>query len=294
MSIRDILPSMRFTTLVGSIALCALLIYGAYVLTHPSNTPSTIAVGSDTTSTTDWAKTLEEIQAQNPLNQAPEAPSADKVNALTRAATSDNLTDTVARTLFINLSAAKAEGLGNDIPTQDALIADAIAKINAEAPVPSYTTVDLTAGPNTPEATKAYGNTFMQVVSRHPKASYDAVLYTIGTSTANNNPQKLSVLNTIGADYTALAQELLRIKVPSTLAPLHVQIVNDIAQIAQTIPDIKSLYSDPLRSLAGLQRFEALNQETLRLFINIAQNFNQNGILFSKDEPGATWSSLVP
>jgi hypothetical protein len=294
MRIKDILPSIRFTTVVGSISLAVLLVWGAYVLTHTTPKPeSTVAVGGVTTSS-DWKQALTDIQAQNPLNKAPQAPSQDKVDAFLQAATSDNLTDTVARTILVNLSTAKAQGLGNDIPTQKSIVADATAKINQEHVGSTFEASDLTQSDNSKTSLKTYGNAFMAAVRAHPQANYGNTLYIVATSTATANPKRLKELEPISRDYAALAEDLANIHVPVTLLPLHLKVVNDLARISETLPDMEKFYTDPLRALGGLKVFDALNLETQRLLINIAQEFRQNGILFNADEPGAAWSTLVP
>jgi hypothetical protein len=63
--------------------------------------------------------------------------------------------------------------------------------------------------------------------------------------------------------------------------------------MAGTYADLQAIFADPLRGLAGFQLYQALNDETSRLFINIAQEFNQNGILFNKDEAGYAWPMLL-
>jgi hypothetical protein len=295
MGIRDILPSSRFTTVVGSIALAALLVWGAYTLTHlPAPQPQTLSVDTQLVQDTDWKTALEDIQSQNPSNKAPQPPSPDKVNTLLSAATSDNLTDTVARTLFINLSNAKAQGLGDDIPTQDELIAQAASQIRQKPAAKVYTNVDIALADNTQGAMKAYGNAFMSAVEAHPNASYVATVYAIGTTTDNGDPSRLKSLASIGQDYGALAKDISKVAVPSSLLPIHLQILNNMERMAELYPDMQKIYTDPLRALASFQLYDALTQETLRLFINVAQQFSQDGILFSKDDPGHAWSALVP
>ena len=296
MRIQDLLPSTQFALTLGSILASGGVIVAAYFLTHPQpSAPESLAVDSTAVQqNTDWKSQLDAIQAQSPANRAPQAPSADKVDALLSAATSDNLTDTVARTLLVNLSNAKAQGLGDDIPTQDQLISQAAAQISQKPAKIVYTNANLTLAANTPAALSTYGNAFMAAIEAHPKASHDAVVYAVATATDNGDPKRLAPLTAIGADYSALAKDLVGVPVPSTLAPLHLKVVNDLERVAETMPDLKVLYDDPLRALASLQFFEALNQEMLRLFINIAQEFSQNGILFNKDDPGQAWSALVP
>jgi len=296
MRLTEILPSIRFTTIVGSIALAALLVWGAYTLTHPAAAPASSLAADSSLQTTDadWKAQLDAIQAQNPNNKAPQAPDSGTVSTLLSAATSDNLTDTVARTLLVNLSAAKAQGLGDDIPTQDQLISQAASQISARAQKVVYVNADLSLSANSKDAQTAYGNAFMKAVSIHPTASYAQAIYALGTSTDNGDPKRLTSLSSIGAEYAGLARDLSDVAVPPTLAPIHLKIVNNFERMAEMFPDMGKIYSDPLRGLAAFQLYDALNQETLRLFINIAQEFSQNGILFSKDDPGAAWSTLVP
>lgn len=295
MSVSDYLPSARFTTIVGSIALAGILVWGAYTITHaPVPTSSELASTQTNGTSSDWKKSLEDIQAQNSEARLPSPPNQESVNRLLGAATNENLTDTVGRTLLINLTTAKAQGLGSDIPTQDTLVADAASKITQDVRVSTYTQEDLSLTSNSQASFKAYGNAFMAAAARHPKVNYDVTLYIIGTSTGNNKPALLNQLKVIGAEYAALAKDLSNIEVPSTLAPLHLKVVNNFDQMAKTYPEMQALFSDPLRALGGLQLYDALTQETLGLFINIAQGLNQNGILFTKDEPGFGWSLLMP
>lgn len=291
---KNILPSGRFVTIVGSIALAALLVWGAYVLTHPSAQPAEVASTAPTNPSGDWRAALEQIQAENPLAKAPQGPNADTVNKFLNAAQSDNLTDTVARTLFINLSQAKAQGLGNDTPTQDELVAQALARVKVQPAKKVYTNADITLSSNSGAALKAYGNAFMAAVGGHSKASYNSVIYIVGTSTDNGDPSKLAALKPIAADYAGLARDLAQVAVPPAMAPLHLQILNNFERMSELLGDVGNLYNDSLRGLASFELYDALTQETLRLFINIAQEFSQNGILFSNGDPGEAWSALVP
>lgn len=292
MSITDMLPSSRFSTIAGSIFLAGILIYGAYVITHPSQTPASVAVSQSTNP--DWKKALEDIQSQSPLNQLPPAPSESSVNTLLDAATSDNVTDTVARTLLINLSNAKAQGLGSDIPTQDELIADAAAKISQERGVAVYAQTDLTLIPDSKPILRSYGNSVMLILQNHPKANMTRTLYLISTAGETGDASTLNELGSIGAEYKALAKDLAALPVPQTLSPLHLSVINDFARMGATFSDMQTILTDPLRGLGGLQLYQSLSGETSRVFTSIATIFSKNGILFNKDEPGVTWNSLVP
>ena len=280
--------------IAGALALSAGLVYVADRFVNYEAPSPTVAVGSNTGANPNWAKALEEIQAQSPLNRLPQAPSSGSVSGLLDAATSDNVTDTVARTLFIQISSAKAQGMGSDIPTQDALIAEAAAKIDQQRGTPLYAQADLTLTTDTKEAMRAYGNAVMSILLRHPQANVNQTLLAIASAADTNDSSKLKALVSIGAEYKALNAELILLPVPSTLAPLHLSVINNLARMTQTFPDMQVMLTDPLRGLGGLQLYRTLGDESLRVFTSIATTLSKNGILFSKDEPGATWNTLVP
>ncbi|MBC7837012.1 hypothetical protein H7X87_04550 [Acetobacteraceae bacterium] len=297
MKVLSYLPSAQFGIIAGSILLSGGLVVAAQAFTRPANPPSTLTPSQNAPAaqnTGDWLATLREIQAQNSSYTLPTGPNEGTVKTLLGAAQSQNITDTIGRSLLINLSTAKAQGLGADVPTQDKLIADAAAQIEQNRGAQVYTVGNLILATNTPDAEHTYGNTVMATLGLHLKASYYDTLLAIGYATDYKDKTKLSTLPAIAKEYKALADDLSRVAVPVTLAPLHLQIINNYARMADLYDDMAVMLDDPLRGLGGLELYESLIQETARVFTNIAQQLSKDGILFTKDEPGNTWSSLLP
>lgn len=295
--LREYLPSAKFALMVGSVFVSAGLVIAAQAVTRPHT--SSFTVGTDTTSVygtvqnADWMKTLQDIQAQNPSSNLPAVPNPNSVQDLLQAATTPNLTETIGRTLFINLANAKSQGLGGDIPTQDALIANATAQINQDRGTPTYASSDLTSTPSSAGSLHTYGNAVMAILLKHPKASVRDTLIAIGYATDTNDQKKLADLGDIGKEYGAMAEDLAKVSVPMTLVPLHLQIVNDFTRVADTYTDMQQVLSDPLRGLSALQLYQSLINETGRVFTTIATGFSKNGILFNTDEPGNAWNLLL-
>src|SRR5437868_1681324 len=109
-------PSGQFAGIALAILLSAGLVYGAERISHPPAATATIQ--SDQTAqasdSTNWEAALYASQAAN-ASTSLAAPSTNVVGQFLKAAQSSNLTDTVGRTLLINLSNAKSQGLGDDI-----------------------------------------------------------------------------------------------------------------------------------------------------------------------------------
>lgn len=296
MNVRGYLPSAQFALILSSIAISGGLVLAAELYTSPKTPTPTLnpSILTANTQNNDWLETLREIQAQNSAYAAPTPPSEAGVQALLGAAQSPNITSTVGRSLLINLSDARAQGLGEDTPTQDKLIAGAAAQIEQNRGATTYTAAELTVVQNSSENLHTYGNRFMELMSLYPKASYYETLLAIGYATDYKDKTKLAGLPAATQAYKDLARDLSAIAVPQTLVPLHLQIVNNFARMAELLPGMQVMLEDPLRGLGSLQLYESLMQETARVFTNMAQQLSKDDILFTTEEPGRTWNSLLP
>ena len=293
MGLVSYLPSAQFSITITSILLAGGLIWAADYYTSP-RTPSSIS-SSDTPSAItaeglDWKAALDTIQGEPTL---PTPPTEETVANLLNASQSDNITATVGRSILITLGEAKAQGLGSDIPTQERIVENALTKLNSSQNLTLYTSTDLITAPDSQEVYMAYGNGMILVLERHPQASVEAAFLAVGNATDSGDTTYLAELASISTAYRSIARDMTSLVVPSTLSPIHLQIVNNFAKAGTSVEAMRSVLSDPLLGLAGLKDFQLLTDENSRLFINIAQVFNKNGILFSEDEPGSAWSLLV-
>jgi len=293
MHIRDYLPSAQFSVIVGSVLLSGGLVVAAERITSPK-IPSTQITSGGSEVNTNWQAALAEIQAQNSGSSVPAPANPATLGQLLQAATTPNVTETVGKTLLINLANSKSQGLGDDIPTQDALIESATAQINQDRGAPVYVLADVRTVADSNASMHAYGNAVITTIQKHPKASARDTYLALGYATDSGDAKQLSGLSSIGREYKALAQDLGALSVPKTISPLHLQMMNNFMRIADTYVDMKTVIEDPLRGLAGIQLFQSLTNETTRVFTTIATNFSKNGILFNTDEPGNTWSLLLP
>lgn len=288
MGVRQYLPSAQFVVIVGALALSGGMIAAAQYVISARNAPATLA-GADTYSNAQWEESLAEIQAHSGIT-LPDVP-ANAVQSLLEQAQSDNLTDSIGRELLVQLTAAGMQGLGDDIPTQERIIAQAAAKINASRN--AVTPPPLTVVAATEDALRAYGNATMEVFADHPEASTEAIYTALAKAVDTQNASHFAPLHVIAEGYHAIAERLAAMPVPQTLSPLHAQAVTNLYAIAKTVPDIEQSVSDPLRGIAGLQAYQLLMSETGRVLTNIAEALKKGGILFSKDEPGSAWEVFL-
>ncbi len=290
MDIVRYLPSTRLITMAASLLAATGLIIGAqYISKTPG--PSSLASAPKSPTDANWEQTLQEIQLEAGVS-APTPPPANIVNTLLAEATSDNLTSTIGRTLLVNLSAANVQGLGNDIPTQDALIEAAAAQVSSGTTRP-YTAREVITIAQTKESLHQYGNQLMSILVTYPGTNAGEILFAFGETLDYNDPSKLGPVKTAKSAYQNLATGLMQLPVPETLAPLHVQIANNLSLMGSAAGEMSTVLTDPLRGLSGIHNYQTASDEASRLLTVIAGTFKNNGIIFNEDEPGATWNVFV-
>jgi hypothetical protein len=197
--------------------------------------------------------------------------------------------------MLVNISNAKSQGLGDDVPTQNQIVATAAAQVaSSRASAKTYSYADLVIVTPSANTLHSFGNSMMQALSLHPEASEQATLLSIDKIVEGGDKTQGPKLAAIGAAYKAAATSLVEVPVPQTLAPLYLQAINNFQAISATYADMATIGSDSIRGLGGLQAYETLMDANARVFINMAQALNKDGILFTKDEPGSAWSILLP
>lgn len=293
MSARTYLPSAQLSLFVVSVVIAGGLILVAKETQDKKGAQITSVTPAAPANTADWKATLQTVQTDSGIT-APAPADEATVSALRDAAQkTSSLTDAVSRTLLVNLTNAKTQGLGSDIPTQNQLIASAIGQIDAKKQAVLYTRNDLTVTTDTPDAQKTYGNALAVAIAKNSGTSYVDTLVAIDNATAQVDATHLQKLPTIAATYQTITKTLLQVPVPQTFAPFHLQLVNNFQKIAETYAPMGTILTDPLRGLTAVKDYQTLTQETLLVFINIGQTLNKNGILFTKDEPGSAWGVLT-
>jgi len=292
MSVRTYLPSAQLSLFVVSVAIAGGLILIAKETQDPKSS-QIVQVTPTIPTNTDWQSALQTVQVESGIT-APAPADEEVVSALRGAAQkTSSLTEAVSRTLLVDLTSAKTQGLGSDIPTQNQLIASALGQIDGQKQVVLYTRNDLTIVTDTPAAQKTYGNDLAVAMAKNSGTGYIDTMVAIDNATSQNDASHLQKLSSISGGYQTIAKTLLRIPVPQTLAPFHLQVVNNFQKIADTYTPMSTILTDPLRGLTAVKDYQTLTQETLLVFINIGQTLNKNGILFTKDEPGSAWGVLV-
>lgn len=95
----------------------------------------------------------------------------------------------------------------------------------------------------------------------------------MGQATANGevDEEMLVGLEVVSNDYRAMANELLELSVPESLANIHLEVVNNYLGLSQATEDMAMLADDPVRAMAGLSRY----QELMNINVEVTNGLGQ-------------------
>jgi len=290
MNIRPYLPSARFAVLAVALLIGIGLVSGAAWITNPrqsgvqlQNTGGNGAIA--TFSDSDW----QEAFASSTAFQTA-ATIQNQAEKLMEASRTNNLTDSIGRSLLINAAALQGQGLGDN---QDQIVSSALAQWkNAQAVSSTYAVADLSTIQDSQAALHAYGNAIALVLTEHAQATYGNTMLPVSLAVDNNDPKTLSKLSAIAGEYRALAKDIAAIPVPKLLVDIELQIANNYMQMAAACLGMQTVLSDPARGLAALQNYASLFNQTEQLFIQMTEKLQSSRILFGSDEPGSVWAKL--
>jgi Cdc6-like AAA superfamily ATPase len=189
----------------------------------------------------------------------------------------DTVSDRFAKDVFAAyLKYQQNEGKISD----DDLSRDAIANIKTDfIPKPRFnlSSIKIFAPKNNDEI-KAYGNQFAK-----------EYLETVGKT--QTNPEKYSKrVSDLRPIYEEIVANMKKMQVPSQIASEHIELMNSLGIMSDSLALIDAQSDDPVKALLGLRMIQESVPKQYNMFIRISDFFQQNGILFSNSEYGSIWN----
>lgn len=145
-----------------------------------------------------------------------------------------------------------------------------------------YTIFDITTFPDyEKDKVIQYGNAFASILIDY-YATFAGVKQT----------DDATYIATISAVFISFAEELSHIPTPAGVAQSHLAFINNTNRVGQAIQILNQADQDPIRALFVLQQYEQSGGEQTQLFVDIANYFRTNGILFDENTPGIMWHNF--
>lgn len=217
----------------------------------------------------------------------------DETGIETKSFANDTETDIISKKLFAEYINLKQSGNFNEesvTATVNNLVAD---EIQNKKVVQYYFPKDIKTFPSGNKILlKSYGNSFASIRNRYENQYLDNPLVKEGEVANLIDPKFQEGLIRFSDAYKKMATELSKLSVPKDLAETHMEILNAYMASSDGLRELSMISKDPVMAMIGTQRHtEATEKESLLLEI-IAENFYDNGVIFSENEAGDMWNNI--
>ncbi len=173
------------------------------------------------------------------------------------------VTELMARDMLVEY-ALNQQGMGTT--TMSDLEAEVIAtrliqQASVSIPKP-YTLKELNiSSENTAEAGTIYANSLTAIVIAFNKERTDSELAIVGEALQAQDAKGLIKLTPIIATYRQLEKKLLALKAPFLVAPLHLRLVQNYANIRHSVEVMQNMFTDPAAGLIALSQYMGYVEE---------------------------------
>ncbi len=286
------------------IFIAALIICGALLVSqYMNNRPTGSVVATQENSLTaqistssianisyngDWKKTLLAAGTSSWVDS-----SNDTNSYFSPGQTVTGSTDLFAKKLFAQYVASKEEGDDTSATDTQQYIVNQVLSDGTLLPaakVYDKSALSITSVNSSAALTK-YGNDIALVFNTHTTNVTSNELTIVQDSLDKNDPTILKQLDPIIANNQSILNALLAIKVPSSVADLHLALINSISEILFIDQGFTKVYSDGLVSLQSVGLYKKSLTDLGTAFQNIVQYFNITGVTFGPNDPGVVFNN---
>jgi hypothetical protein len=220
--------------------------------------------------------------------QAPAAPGPSLAAGIPgTTAASSTLTDQFSQIFFNNYIQSR----GDSVPTQDEMqtfVENAVTSLEQSQQRPdAYTASDIKVSGQGADALAAYAAAVETAFSTNsPDLPYSELTYF--TDAAQKNDAKAAAnINLISKGYADTAAAITKIPVPSEAAAADLGLVNAMARLSDTIADLGSVQSDPIRAMLGLEEYNTDGPALVAALTAVGQVFSTAGVSIPEGQPGS-------
>ncbi len=196
------------------------------------------------------------------------------------------LTDIFARDFVSGYFALKDAGQYT-AATRDKFIKTLFASVDNTLAEKKYTLADITITQKSDaETLRQYGNALGAVALRYRHLAERKELPVIDNAIKQNDPEKLSALLPILADYEASINAYLVVSVPLVAHEIHLEIINVDRATKDAIAELGKVFTDPIASSIGVKNYRQSMEKNVTITKNLKNFFLENGVSFQNNDPG--------
>ncbi len=175
---------------------------------------------------------------------------------------------------------------GADLSDPSQFVNQAVVAIEENTKSKLFSGVDIQIVQDSEESIHEYGNTIGEILTRYPTTN-EHELIILRRATEKDDPEILLALDPIHTIYENYVSDTINVPVPRTLAEEHLALLNAYEAVRTDINAMQQMFTDPLYSLARVKRYQDDAAGLYRALQEILFALEDNGAIYSKDEPGA-------
>lgn len=203
-------------------------------------------------------------------------------------------TDVFARTFFSDYLTLRQTGQLQTQSGKDQMVAQLLAtNEGGDFVKTNYDESDIFQSPvSSTEALRQYGNAVGNIITTFSIDNRNEAVVLLD-ALQNDDPTILDELIPIQEVYKNIHEEIQKLIVPKDAVRMHIDLLNGIATIENTIAMMRETFTDPLQTIAALKSYEE-NVTALHLaFSNAHSFFSGRGITFDQSEAGYLFADIV-
>lgn len=100
-----------------------------------------------------------------------------------------------------------------------------------------------------------YSDDILRIIKKNSPASTRNEMEILDKAIKSENPAELLALDPIIQSYRAIINDLLVISIPSDAVTIHVELLNSMSAILESIESMRVIFTDPVRSLSGINNY---------------------------------------
>lgn len=195
-------------------------------------------------------------------------------------------TDILAREFFASFMSLRQSG-NIDEQTRQKLAESFLTEINQEKLADKYKISDIkTIDDNSGAALKNYGNEAAGIINKYQADIQENEIDIINRAMEENNENEMRKLGPIIQMYLNISGELIKISAPKGVSLFHLNLINSVYNLAESLKKIKDTFKDPVNGIIGINQYKEEYAGVKEALLNISRYFTDKGIIFSSSEKG--------
>jgi Bacterial TSP3 repeat len=168
----------------------------------------------------------------------------------------ESLTATQKMSRDILTAYIKLKGQGGNVEDPPSL-QEVITNNQVNITAAQYSPAEFKAVNDSPIIIQEYAKAITEIVDLYMKVGQQSELQTLQTSLEKEDQTAVGQLKTRSTNYKEAVKALLALSVPKSALLLHSDFTNTLSLMAEIVNAMSLMYTDPITSLAGLQKYQS-------------------------------------